>query len=215
MRIQSTLLRYALALSAGAALFGLAPAAAGQNLVATVGEPVAFRVSLPEAWDRENEDGMMHVTNEEEDFAILVGAMDLVAAQDDPLPIPEQEARRLLTTMIMGSDSLLLHLFQAGFLSDNEVSVTDLEPELGTLGGERAARLSARFEMEGENGWLRFYVTVKDGVMYMLGFMGKGDFDPGREPLMGRVYESFTLADAPPPLGVQGGRDMRVIKPRS
>lgn len=215
MPIHRTLLPFILALATAATLFGLAPAAAGQDLAPMVGDPVAFHVSLPDGWAREQDDGMMYVTNADEDFAILVGALDIVAAQEDPLPIPEAEARRLFTTMIMGSDSLLLNLFEAGFLSQTEFPVTDLQQGLGSLGGERAAHLSARFQLEGEEGWFRFHVTMKDGVLYMLGFMGKGDFDAGREPLMGRIHESFVLAAVPPPLGVRAGREVRPIKSRN
>ena len=199
MRIPSILIRSALALAAALALAGPAPAGA-QRLATTIGDPVEYRVDLPPEWDTEEEDGTLMAVSKDQDFAILIVAMDILADQEDPLPMSEADQRRFYTTMLMASDSLLLNLIGPLMRHQSDMPLTDVEQELGTLGGERAAVLFARTEVDGEEGWFRFHVTVKDGVLYMLGFMGPGEFDPAREPLMNRVHESFVLADVPPPL---------------
>jgi hypothetical protein len=163
-----------------------------------VGDPIAFQVSLPEGWARQREDEVLYVLNDEEDFIIMVAALDLVAMEEDPLPMPEPEFRRILTTMVMGSDSLLLQIMEQSFLHQRDLPISDLVQEIGTLGGERAARLSARVRIDDEDGWFRVNVTMRDGVMYMLGFLGRGEITAEHEPLIGRIHESFALAGAPP-----------------
>lgn len=206
MRIQFTSPRSILAAVLCGAVFGIAPAAPAQKLAPTVGDPVPYRVSLPEGWATAHDDEMLYVVSEDEEFVIMVAAEDLVAGEDEPLAIPEPEARRIMTTMIMGSDSLLLDLLGQVFLNQNEYPVTELVQQIGTLGGERAAHLSARIRIDGEEGWFQFHATMRDGVIYMLGFMGKGDYTPERAPLIGRIHASFVLADAPQAADSRTGR---------
>jgi hypothetical protein len=183
------------------AMLGLAPVAAAQNLALTVGSPVAYRVSLPEGWATRHDDETLTVFSEDENLAIMVAAKDILATMENPMPMPEPEARRILTAMLMSSDSLLLQMLQQTFQYQKEYPITGMTHEIGTLGGERSARLSGRMRIDGEDIWFQFHVTVKDGVMYMLCFLSQDEFSRKQEPLMDRVHASFVLADAPPPAG--------------
>ena len=148
MRIPSILIRSALALAAALALAGPAPAGA-QRLATTIGDPVEYRVDLPPEWDTEEEDGTLMAVSKDQDFAILIVAMDILADQEDPLPMSEADQRRFYTTMLMASDSLLLNLIGPLMRHQSDMPLTDVEQELGTLGGERAAVLFARTEVDG------------------------------------------------------------------
>lgn len=192
--------RFTLSLALVGAALGLAPTAGAQQLALTVGAPISYRVSLPQAWARHQDEEVLFVVSDDEEFVIMTAAVDLLAGEKEPLPLPEAEMRRLMTTMMMNSDSLLVDLLGQVFLNQSEYPVSELVQEVGTLGGERAAHLSGRMQIDGVDGRFQLHVTMKDGVMYMLGFLSKGEFPPARRPLMAQIRESFILADSPPPL---------------
>ncbi|HEU4881367.1 MAG TPA: hypothetical protein VFT45_03950, partial [Longimicrobium sp.] len=105
MHIRSTPLRV---LALVCALLGGAPAAMAQKLTPMVGAPIGYRVSLPSG--AEIEDDGETLTAQTEDVIVFIAAVDLVAAQDEPLPVSDAESRRIVTSMFMGSDSLLFGL---------------------------------------------------------------------------------------------------------
>lgn len=203
MRIHLSFLRSTAAFALACAAAGLAPAAQAQKLAPIVGDPVPYSVSLPEGWTTEEDEEMLYMYSDDEDFLIMTAAQDLVAGEEEPMGgMPEADARRFLTTMIMSSDSLLLQMLEMGLMSQGELKMRDVIKEIRTLGGERAAYMAGRVEMEGEEGWMQLHVTMKDGIMYILGFVGKASSAAEREPLMARIRESFVLAEQP---GTRGG----------
>ncbi|HEX2080770.1 MAG TPA: hypothetical protein VHG08_23900 [Longimicrobium sp.] len=196
MRIQPTLHRCVLVLPLAGALFGLAPAAASQSLVTTVGEPIAYRVDLP-AGAEISRDGPF-LAAETPKHIVLVAAADLVAEAEYQLPVSDPEARRILTSVFMDSDSLLLGLMDEGMRRRN-VELVGVVREIRTLGGQRAAYLRGGVGRRGTDGWMEMHVTVKDGIMYLLIVGGMGRAGARDETLAARIRDSFVLPDAPPP----------------
>jgi hypothetical protein len=182
-----------------AALFGLAPAAAAQPLTITVGEPIAFQVGLPQDFEVTQEEDMLFAESEDADVMVMVGASDLVAEEGNPLPVSEAESRRIFTSMILGSDSLLLALLNEGIMGAQGVQADEVVQEIRTLAGQRSAYARGPFETDGGTGWFEMHVTMKDGIIYLLAFMvqGKEGLD-AHAPLFARIRESLVLADAPP-----------------
>lgn len=190
-------LRSTLALALAGGLFALAPAAAAQTLVPVTGDPVPFQLSVPEGWETELDDEMLYVMGEE--MMLIVAASDLMAEEENPLPVSETEARRIFTSMIVDSDSLLLAMLDQGFTEGLGQEITDATREIRQLGGERAGYLRGRIVADGEPGWVDVHLTMKDGIMYMLAFMVKGTEIEQFDPLMARIRESFVPAPAPAP----------------
>lgn len=212
MRTQQTFLRYSLAITA-AATCGLAQDAAAQALTLRVGSPIPYRVELP-ALATEADDGWS-LEVEGSGYYVRVGAMDMMDEVDDPLPVSDTEARRLMTTLFMSSDSLLLGLLEES-MQEQQVDLQDVVTEIRTLGGQRSGYLRGRVVCEcGHSGTIEMNLTVKDGILYMLMFATEGEGAERHEPMMTRIRESLVLADAPPPVGVAAGRDTRVIKRRN
>jgi hypothetical protein len=198
--------RTLLALLLAAALLGLAPSTAAQKLTPTVGHPIAYRVSLPSG--AEINDNGETLTAETENMIVFVGAVDLVAGQDKPLPVSDGESRRIMTSLFMGSDSLLFGLIDHSF-REHDVDLTGAVREIRTLGGHRAAYVRGEFQENGEAAWMEVHLTVKDGIMYLL-IVG-GMRDNASVALASRIRESFVLADAPPP-AEPGTRRSSVIR---
>jgi hypothetical protein len=190
--IRSTLV---LALAGG--LFALAPAAAAQTLVPVTGDPLPFSLSVPDGWETEQDDEMLYVMGEE--MMLIVAASDLMAEEENPLPVSETEARRIFTSMIVDSDSLLLAMLDQGFTEGMGQEILDPVREIRSLGGERAGYLRGRIVADGEPGWVDVHLTMKDGIMYMLAFMVQGTEIEPFDPLMARIRESFVPAPAPAP----------------
>jgi hypothetical protein len=69
--------------------------------------------------------------------------------------------------------------------------------EIRRLGGRRAAYMRARIGDNGEGGWLDVHVTAKDGFVYMLLFMGRGDRRAEHEPLRAHIRDSFAFPAEP------------------
>jgi hypothetical protein len=195
MRIHPTLLRAFLTLASAAALLGTAPAVAAQNLATAVGEPIAYRVDLPVGAEVVR-DGYF-LTAETKHVYVVVGSVDMVAEAERQLPVSEQESRRIMTNLFMDSDSLLLGLLDEG-MRQRDVHLAGVVREIRTLGGQRAGYLRGRIDRSLDAPWPEAYVTVKDGVMYMLVFTA---VRPGERfyTLATQVHGSFILPDAPPP----------------
>ncbi|HYR08019.1 MAG TPA: hypothetical protein VEQ60_09630 [Longimicrobium sp.] len=197
MHPDSTFLRRVfLAAMLGAAMLALAPGAATQTLVSRVGDPVPYQIQLP-ALARISGDGEM-LQAETDDFIVVVAAMDMMAEDKDPLPVSEAEARRILTNVVIGSDSLLLAMMEEGAREQN-LELSDVVKEIRTLGGQRSGWMRGRTTCScGHEVVIETYVTVKDGIVYMLMFGGYAENAERRAPLIARIHESFILADAPP-----------------
>jgi hypothetical protein len=177
------------------ALFALAPAAATQPLVAIVGAPIAYQVSVPADWEVSTVDAMLTAGNAE--VMLMIMTMDLLAGDDGtPLPVAEQQSRRRRTEEILASDSLLLELASKHIVSDEEYTVSDLTKGIGTLGGQRAGYVRGHLENDEGASWMLQYVTVREGTMYVFAFVWKGEDAEAHEPLFNRVRESFVFPDA-------------------
>jgi hypothetical protein len=183
-----------------AAVLALAPAVSAQSpasmpLTSTVGTPIAYRIGLPAGWKTfEQEDGMLMVGTER--LMIMVGAMDMMEGQENPLPVSEAEARRIMTSMIMGSDSLMFGILNEAAHGQKDAEFRDAVREIRTLGGQRSAFMKGRVIGE-ETGWVELNVTVKDGILYLLAFGADDRQFAAHEPLFARIRDSFVLAPAP------------------
>lgn len=195
MRIHPGLLRNRLLLLLAFTPAGLAPAAGAQTLVPVVGEPVPYRVSVPEGWERESGDGVLLVSSRREELIITVTAMDLVAAQKPAPSVDQAEARRAITERVMSNDTFHLNMLQRNVQRMFPHPLSDIVQEIGTLGGEKAGCISAVSRMAGGDGWLRFCSTVHNGILYQLMFQGTRTLRPEQELLLARIRDSFEFAD--------------------
>lgn len=183
---------------------GLAPAAGAQPLAPVVGEPVPYRIGVPEGWDRAWDDGLLSVKDPDEEVVIMMSALDLAAPQTRPASMSEAEARRVLTARVMSSDSVLLQLLHRNAVQSSTYPLSEVTREMGTLGEEKAGWLSGRTRIaEQEQGWMRIGMTVVDGVLYTLLFMGMGEPTPEQESLVARIRDSFVAPEMP---GAAGSR---------
>jgi hypothetical protein len=198
MQIQLLSPRATIALMLCAVLLGSAPAAA-QKLETIVGNPIAYRVGLPAGAEIVDDGETVHV--ETENAIVFVGAVDLVATQDEKLPISDREARRLMTNVFMDSDSLLLGLLYQS-MAQQGVELENIVTEMRTLGGQRAGYLRGEFVEAGDRARMEMHVTVKDGIMYLLIVGCEDGDDAASATLAQRIHQSFVLADAPP-AGIQ------------
>lgn len=193
-------------------LVALSPPALAQSaaspvltpLTPTVGTPIAYRISLPEGWEITREDDVLSA--KEAPLTVVLGAMDLMKGVENPLPVSDMEARRIMTNMIMGSDSLLFALMRDVTKEEEGYRVTGTLHDIRSLAGQRAAYLKGRYEEDGEIGWAEAHFTIKDGILYMLMFTLEGGERTEAEfaahaPLFTRIRDSFVLADAPPAAG--------------
>lgn len=195
MGIHPTSLRRALlACALATATPGLAPAAAAQNLTPVVGDPIAYRVSLPAGArvmsDRQNLHGVTR------DAIVFVGAVDLMDAQEREPKVSESEARRIMTSLFMQSDTLLLALLHHG-IRQRDVKLHDVVTEMRTLGGQRAAYLGG-VPNDGAHARLDAHMTVKDGILYLLIVHSNRRRGERSGMLAESIHQSFVLADAPP-----------------
>lgn len=178
-----------------AALFGAAPAARAQELVPRTGSVVPYQIGLPAgARITDNGESLMART---EDVLISVTAGDLLAPGDARGGPAEVEARRALTNRVMGSDSFLVAVIDQNLAAQN-IRLGDRTTEVRTLGGERAMYAAGRFNLEGEPSWMGIYLTVKDGIAYILIIAREGEDEAEFQSFASRVHASFTLADGPP-----------------
>ncbi len=189
---------HAVLAAAFAALAGTAQAAAAQDLAPLTGTPVAYQVGMPvPAWELlRNDEEMMQVGTA--DAVIIASAWDLLAQEQRNPAIPDHIHRTIVTNQWMDSDSLLMARVAEALSSTGNLQAEGRVEEMRTLGGERAAYMRTQWEREGDTGWAQAYVTVKDGIMYMLVHVVAGaDADKYGE-IFGRVHQSFVLAAAPP-----------------
>jgi hypothetical protein len=193
MQAPSILLRSTVAVLAVAVLAG-APAAEAQRLVAAVGDPIAYRVDVP-AGARIERAGY-YMTAETDDAHLTTAAVDMVNDADHHLPVSDREARRIVTDMFIGSDSLLLGLIDEG-MRRRDVRLAGAVREIRTLGGQRAGYIRGRVGRSKDAPSIEMYVTVKDGIMYMLVFTAVGP-TARVESLAARIHQSFVMPDAPP-----------------
>jgi hypothetical protein len=176
-------------------LAGFARAAGAQPLTPLVGQPVPYRIGVPEGWRPSWEGSVLSMDDPDQETIIMVTAMDLAAAQTRPASMSEPEARRILTARAMSSDSVLLGLLQRNAVRSSRQPLSDVAREIGTLGAEKAGWLSAHTVIAGQPGWMRVSLTVVDGVLYTLLFMAMGEISPEQESLIARIGDSFVAAD--------------------
>jgi hypothetical protein len=201
-------LSFAFALLGAVVLAPAAPAQTSARLVSTVGDPIPYRIDLPGNWkvSREQAPGPLrkagarnaHVlTAARGGTMVMVIAMDLLAEQENPLPVSDAEARRMLTGMLLGSDSLLYGMMdQWNVTPSGEPRLRDAVREIRTLGGQRAAYMRGRINERGAAGELEVHFTVRDGIAYFLMFAAENSL--GRnETLFGRIRDSLVLAPMP------------------
>jgi hypothetical protein len=170
-------------------------------LTPTVGNPITYRISLPERWEITREDDVLYAR--QGPLTVVLGAMDIVRMVKDPPPASEAEERRIMTNMVMGSDSLLYDLMREATREEEGYRVTGIMHDIRSLAGQRAAYMRGRYEEDGETGWAEAHFTMKDGIAYMLMFTLEGSERTEAEfatyePLFTRIRDSLVLADAPP-----------------
>jgi hypothetical protein len=178
------------ALSFACTLLGVAPAAAARKLVARTGDPIRYRIGLPEEAEIEERPGLLAAQTG--NLSVIVVATDMLEGEQNPLPLPEAESRRILTSIIMGSDALLFALLDEEFRR-RKLELGNVVRGIGTLGGQRSACVRGRFEERGVEGWLDMHATVKGGIMYMLAFTVLSDDLAPHEALLARIHDSFAL----------------------
>lgn len=175
-----TFLRSGLALAG--ALLGVAPAR--RKLVVRTGDPVPYRVALPEG--AEIEAGTDRLSARTWDIAVMVVALDMQEGETDPL------ARRILTNLVMGTDSMLFELLDEE-IRMRKLQLDDVVHTIGLLGGQRAAHVRGRFDDGGAEAWVDMHGTVKNGILYMLSFtVLRGVLDP-HDRVLARIHKSFVL----------------------
>lgn len=199
-------LPFLLALSC--AFLGLAPAARAQTsapvpLATTVGDPIAYRIDLPRGWEisrvsQNVPNGTAHALSATgSEGGVSITAADLVAGRTDrPAGVSEAQMRKMMTDMILGSDSLMYGLLQAA-IANQGGTIQDAAREITTLAGQRAAHLKARVERDGTTTPLELHLTVRDGIMYVITTIAEDGRYAAVEPLFARIRASLVLAPAP------------------
>ena len=201
-------MRLPLLLALSCAFLGLAPAARAQTsapapLATTVGDPIAYRIDLPKDWEisrvsQNVPNGTAHALSATgKDGALSVTAADLVAGRTDrPAGVSEAQMRKMVTDMILGSDSLMYGMLQ-GAIANQGGTLRDAVRGITTLAGQRAARLKGRVERDGTTTPLELHLTVRDGIMYVITTLAEDGRYAAVEPLFARIRDSFVLAPAP------------------
>lgn len=217
-------MRFSSALPLLAAVLACASAAPAQSsrvatpLVPHAGTALDFRISLPEGWtidrdditaSREAEVKMGTATNtvrvqvQGEVLSAAKGAGYVHLLVTDMVPVPSgvpvswSEQRRMMTSAVLDSDSLLLNLM-ANAIRGREAEFRDVVREIRTLGGQRAGYQSAVLVQRGLRSQTELYATVKDGVMYVLIVAEPESSFAGTEPLFARVRDSLMFAENTP-----------------
>lgn len=178
------------------ALLGFAPAACAQDsstvpLQTVVGAPVPFRVGLPKGWRMvPQEHGVM--VERHPDVAVFVVAIDLLENPDGKPG--DAKARRVMTSRILGSDSLLHALLRD--VTPEMEGDSDLTYTIGTLAGQRAGIMRGSYVEEGVPGRFEIRATARDGIGYVAGFAVEGEAYATYEPLFARIRESLVFPSA-------------------
>jgi hypothetical protein len=210
MRTKPTFPRSIVALAIAGALATLAPAAPAQRLAATVGTPIPYRVSLPAGANISQESEFLLA--ETDSMYVVIGSVDIMQSWDNELPVSDAEARRIMTNVFMGSDSLLLGLVIEG-VQRKFGQLNGAVTEIRTFAGQKSGYTRGDFNQDGERGSLEMHLTVKDGIMYMLIIAVRGHGNASLETLATGIRDSFALPDAPPPAATP--RRNGVIRPRT
>lgn len=170
------------------------------RLVPHKGATVPFTVQVPDGWNVQEMDGGVLATSGH----ALVGvyASDVLADQKNTLPVSEAESRRIVTSMILGSDSLLLAMMGKAKDGIMQTALSPVvgAPEISTLGGSRAAFLRTRMDAP-TIGSVRvdMYFTMSDGYVIMLFHGAAEDSVAAWQPVFDRVRESLVLPHWSPP----------------
>ena len=205
-----------------AALFACASAAPAQSspastpLVPHTGSPLAYRIGFPGGWEVQRKDvnvsrqGQVQggritntvrmelqgetLTAESGTGFIQLLVSDIVPVQRSDLPVSWAEQRRIVTSTILGSDSLLFGLM-ANAARGLGTGFRNVVREIRTLGGQRAGYMSGLLVQPGLQSRTEIYVTVKDGIMYVMIFAESDSRFAAREPLFARVRDSLVFAE--------------------
>jgi hypothetical protein len=208
-----------------ASLIACASAAPAQSssasapLVTQTGSPVAYRIGFPRGWKIERED--MNVSRQAQvqggtvtntvrmQFAgetlsaesgtgyVHLVVADVVPVKRSDLPVSWAEQRRIVTNTVLGSDSLLFGVL-ANATGGQGADFRDRVQEIRTLGGQRAGYQSGLLVTPGLQSRVEIYVTVKDGIVYVLTFAESDSRFAAREPLFARVRDSLVFAENAP-----------------
>jgi hypothetical protein len=199
-------------LSFAAALFGaalaLVPSASAQSapsLLTTVGTPLPYRIDLPRDWEVHRESRMSNtgliyrLAAGNGDRAVALFTTDVMQSRKESPFVSEEQARRIVTDMLVSSDSALYGMMQVmrGEMAEQDEPLLDVVQEIRTLGGQRAAYMTARIAQGRKSQRFEMHITVQNGIMYILVFMGKLDDHAAHEPLFTRIRESLVFAPAP------------------
>lgn len=205
-----------------AALLACASGAPAQSspastpLVPHTGSPLAYRIGFPSGWKVEREGvnvsqqaqvqggNTVRVRFEGEALIAERGTgyiqllvSDVVPAQPSDMPVSWAEKRRIVTNTILSSDSLLFGLL-ANTARGLGTGFRDVVREIRTLGGQRAGYLSGLLVQPGLQSRTEIYVTVKDGIVYVMIFAETDSRFAAREPLFARVRDSLVFAENAP-----------------
>lgn len=195
-------------LSFAAALLGAAialahPASAQRapSLLTTVGTPFPYRIELPRnsvivRGGRTVSSREVHsLVARSGDLVVVVQTVDLMEGDARRAPgISDAQMRRIMTDMVLSSDSLLHGVMQsASALMDKSGEISAPVREIRTLAGQRAAYMSGRVERDGMLLRFEMHLTVQDGIMYVLMTMSPDKRYASHEPLFARIRESLVL----------------------
>jgi hypothetical protein len=172
------------------ALLGVASWVAARKLVVRKGESLPFEIALPAEAQIESKPGLLSARIGE--LTVVAIAKDLMEDQSTPVPERKNLSRRILTSMIMGSDAVLFALLDEE-LTRRKLELGSVVREIGLLGGKRAACVRGRFEDGGAGGWIDMQATVKDGIMYMLAFTVPGGGPEPHQALVKGIHGSVFL----------------------
>lgn len=191
MRIPSLLLRCTLAFT-----LATPAAAAAQTLVLREGTPIPYRVELPAVGTITERDNLLRVMNGS--FLVEVTAVDMLSHFDrQALPSSDDEARRVLTSAFMDSDSLLFGMMRQHMRTGDEEFIEEGR-EIRTLAGERSGYLRGRVACTcGHLLRVETQAMVKDGIAYFLSFVVMTEA-PGQDEMWARIRDSFVPAASPP-----------------
>jgi len=215
MRLSSALSLVAVLL-AGASAAPAQSSRASTPLVAHTGSPLAYRIGLPQGWQIQRQDvtasrqaqvqagratNTVRVEIQGETLSAASGTAyvhllvsDVVPVKRSDMPVSWAEQRRIVTSTLVGSDSLLLGLL-ANAIRGREADFRDVTREIRTVAGQRAGYLSALLVQRDLQSRTEIYATVKNGVMYVLIFADADSEFAARETLFARVRDSLVFAE--------------------
>lgn len=171
---------------------GVSPAR--RKLVVRVGDPIPYRVAVPE--DAEIETAPGRLSARTWDISVVAFALDAWADEEPPsaLGFP---ARAFFSVAVMGDDAMLFKLVEEE-LEIRKLQLEDVVRRIGRLGGQDAAHVRGRYDNGGAQAWVDTYLTVKNGVLYMLSFtVLRGVLNP-YDRVLARIHGSFELPEQYP-----------------